>query len=85
MIYRELNKLQKHRRDIISLIDAAYHSSADPEIVMYTVNDLQWELDIVEKAIEEERMFIPLKWGLATFIVCSIGLIIYRLILSWLN
>lgn len=82
MIYRELNKLQQQRRDIISLIDAAYNSSADPEIVMFTVNDLQWDLDIVEKAIEEERMMIPFKWGLATFLVCSMGLIIYGLILS---
>ena len=82
MIYRKLKKLQKHRRDIISLIDAAYNSSADPEIVMFTVNDLQWDLDIVEKAIEEERMMIPFKWGLAAFIVCSMGLIIYGLILS---
>jgi hypothetical protein len=82
MIYKELNKLQQHRRDIMSLIDAAYRSSADPEIVMFTVNDLQWDLDIVEKAIEEERMMIPFKWGLAAFIVCSMGLIIYGLILS---
>ena len=82
MIYRELNRLQQQRRDIISLINAAYHSSADPEIVMFTVNDLQWDLDIVEKAIEEERMMIPFKWGLAAFIVCSMGLIIYGLILS---
>lgn len=82
MIYRELKKLQQHRRDIISLIDAAYNSSADPEIVMFTVNDLQWDLDIVEKEIEEERMMIPFKWGLATFLVCSMGLIIYGLILS---
>ena len=82
MIYRELNRLQNHRRDIITLIDAAYNSSADPEIVMFTVNDLQWDLDIVEKAIEEERMMIPFKWGLATFLVCSMGLIIYGLILS---
>lgn len=82
MIYRELNKLQQHRRDIISLIDAAYNSSADPEIVMFTINDLQWDLDVVEKAIEEERMLIPFKWGLATFIVCSMGLIIYGLIIK---
>ena len=82
MIYRELNRLQQQRRDIISLINAAYHSSADPEIVMFTVNDLQWDLDIVEKAIEEERMMIPFKWGLAAFIVCSMSLIIYGLILS---
>ena len=82
MIYRKLDKLQKQRRDIMSLIDAAYYSSADPEIVMLRVNDLQWDLDIVEKEIEEERVMVPFKWGLAAFIVFSMGLIIYKLILS---
>ena len=81
MIYRELNKLQQQKRDIQSLINAAYYSSADPEIVMIRVNDLQWDLDIVEKDIEEERMLIPFKWGLAAFIVASMGLIIYGLTL----
>jgi len=82
MIYREINKLQRHRRDIISLIDAAYNSNADPDVVMIRVNDLQWDLDIVEKEIEEERMFIGFKWGLAVFIAASMSLIIYGLILS---
>lgn len=82
MIYRKLKKLEEQKRDIQSLIIAAYQSSADPEIIMFRINDLQWDLGIVEKSIEEERIMIPLKWGLATFIVFSIGIIIYGLILS---
>ena len=82
MIYRRLNKLQEQQRNIISLINAAYDSSADPEIIMFRVNDLQWDLNTVEKSIEQERIMIPLKWGLAAFIVGSMGLIIYGLILS---
>ena len=81
MIYRELNKLQQQKRDIQSLINAAYQSKADPDVVMIRVNDLQWDLDIVEKDIEDERMLIPFKWGLAAFIVASMGLIIYGLTL----
>ena len=82
MIYRNLKKLQQHKRDIISLINAAYNSSADAEIIMFTVSDLQWDLDIVEKEIEEERMMIPFKWGLAVFIASSLGLIVYGLLNS---
>lgn len=82
MIYYKLKKLEQHRRDIQSLINAAYNSNADPDVVMVRVNDLQWDLDIVEKEIEEERMFIGFKWGLAVFIVASMSLIIYGLILS---
>lgn len=82
MIYYKLKKLEQHRRDIQSLINAAYNSNADPDVVMVRVNDLQWDLDIVEKEIEEERMFIGFKWGLAVFIAASMSLIIYGLILS---
>lgn len=82
MIYYKLKKLEQHRRDIQSLINAAYNSNADPDVVMVRVNDLQWDLDIVEKEIEEERIFIGFKWGLAVFIVSSMSLIIYGLILS---
>ena len=82
MIYYKLKKLQRHRRDIQSLINAAYNSNADPDVVMIRVNDLQWDLDIVEKEIEEERVFIGFKWGLAVFIAASMSLIIYGLILS---
>ena len=56
MIYRRLNKLQEQQRNIISLINAAYDSSADPEIIMFRVNDLQQDLNTVEKSIEEERI-----------------------------
>jgi len=82
MIYYKLKKLEQHRRDIQSLINAAYNSNADPDVVMIRVNDLQWDLDIVEKEIEEERVFIGFKWGLAVFIAASMSLIIYGLILS---
>lgn len=82
MIYYKLKKLEQHRRDIQSLINAAYNSNADPDVVMIRVNDLQWDLDIVEKEIEEERVFIGFKWGLAIFITASMSLIIYGLILS---
>ena len=58
MIYYKLKKLQQHKRDIQSLINAAYQSKADPDVVMIRVNDLQWDLDIVEKEIEDERIFI---------------------------
>lgn len=80
MIYYKLKKLQQHKRDIQSLINAAYQSKADPDVVMIRVNDLQWDLDIVEKEIEDERIFIGFKWGLAIFLASMVGLIIVTLI-----
>ena len=80
MIYSKLKKLQRHKRDIQSLINATYQSKADPDIVLIRVNDLQWDLDIVEKEIEDEKMFIGFKWGLAIFLASMAGLIIVTLI-----
>ena len=80
MIYRKLRKLEQHKRDIQSLIIAAYQSGADPDVVMIRVSDLQWDMDILDKEIEEEKIFLSFKWGLAIFLASMIGLIIVTLI-----
>jgi hypothetical protein len=82
MIYRKLRKLEQQKRDIQSLIIAAYQSNADPDVVMIRVSDLQWDMDIIEREIEEEKVFIGFKWGLAIFVLSSVSLVIYGLILS---
>ena len=55
MIYRTLRKLEQQKRDIQSLIIAAYQSGADPDVVMVRVSDLEWDMDILDREIEEER------------------------------
>ena len=80
MIYSKLRKLQQHKRDIQSLIIAAYQSGADPDVVMIRVSDLQWDMDILDKEIEEEKIFLGFKWGLGIFLTSMIGLIIVTLI-----
>ena len=80
MIYSKLRKLEQQKRDIQSLIIAAYQSGADPEVVMFRVNDLQWDIDILDREIEEEKIFLGFKWGLAIFLASAVGLIIFALI-----
>lgn len=80
MIYRTLRKLEQQKRDIQSLIIAAYQSGADPDVVMIRVSDLQWDMDILDREIEEEKIFLGFKWGLAIFLASMIGLIIVTLI-----
>lgn len=80
MIYRTLRKLEQQKRDIQSLIIAAYQSSADPDVVMIRVSDLQWDMDILDREIEEEKIFLGFKWGLAIFLASMVGLIIVTLI-----
>jgi hypothetical protein len=80
MIYRKLIKLEEQKRDIQSLIIAAYQSGADPEVVMIRVSDLQWDIDVLDREIEEEKIFLGFKWGLAIFLASIVGLIIVTLI-----
>ena len=80
MIYRKLRKLEQHKRDLQSLIIAAYQSGADPDVVMIRVSDLEWDIDILDREIEEEKIFVGFKWGLAIFLASMIGLIIVTLI-----
>jgi hypothetical protein len=73
-------KLERQKRDIQSLIIAAYQSGADADVVMIRVSDLQWDMDILDKEIEEEKIFLGFKWGLAIFLASMVGLIIVTLI-----
>ena len=79
MIYSKLKKLEKHKRDLQSLIIAAYASGADPEVIMIRVSDLQYDLSELENEIQMEEIFVNLKWGLAIFAIICIGIIIYAL------
>jgi len=79
MIYGKLKKLEAQKRDIQSLIIAAYQSSADPEVVVYRVSELQMDLNDVNDEIQMEEIFVRLKQGLAFFVVASLILIIVTL------
>ena len=75
MIYRKLRKLEQQKRDIQSLIIAAYQSGADADVVMIRVSDLQIDLESVNEEIQMEETFVRLKQGLV-FFVASVTLLI---------
>jgi hypothetical protein len=79
MIYRKLRKLEQQKRDIQSLIIAAYQSSADPEIVVYRVNELSIDLDTVDEEIQMEEIFVRFKQGLVFFLASALLLLIVGL------
>lgn len=79
MIYRKLRKLEQHKRDLQSLIIAAYASNADPDVVMIRVSDLNHDLYELEKEIEIERQMLKFKELLALFFGFCLVLIIVAL------
>ena len=76
MIYRTLRKLEQQKRDLQSLIIAAYQSGADPDVVMIRVSDLHHDLSEINHEIDLEETFVRLKEGLALFAVFSLILLI---------
>jgi hypothetical protein len=79
MIYRKLKKLEEQKRDIQSLIIAAYQSGADADVVMIRVSDLQIDLESVNEEIQMEETFVRLKQGLVFFVASVILLVIVTL------
>jgi hypothetical protein len=79
MIYRKLRKLEQHKRDLQSLIIAAYESNADPDVVMIRVSDLNHDLYELEREIEIEGQMLKFKELLALFIGFCLVLIIVAL------
>lgn len=79
MIYRKLRKLEGHKRDLQSLIIAAYQSGADPDVVMIRVSDLTYDLYELEKKIELEKNMLKFKELLALFFGFCLVLIIVAL------
>jgi hypothetical protein len=79
MIYRKLKKLEEQKRDIQSLIIAAYQSGADADVVMIRVSDLQIDLESVNEEIQMEETFIRLKQGLVFFVASVVLLVIVTL------
>ena len=79
MIYGKLRKLQEQKRDIQSLIIAAYQSGADADVVMIRVSDLQIDLESVNEEIQMEETFVRLKQGLVFFVASALLLLIVGL------
>jgi hypothetical protein len=75
MIYGKLRKLEEQKRDIQSLIIAAYQSGADADVVMIRVSDLQIDLESVNEEIQMEETFVRLKQGLV-FFAASVTLLV---------
>jgi len=84
MIYRKIRKLEQHKRDLQSLIIAAYQSGADPEIIAIRVSDLQSELVKVDQEIEFEKLMTQYKLTNAIFLVFAASLIVIAFIKKYL-
>lgn len=65
MLFTKLKRLQRHRSELLDLIQACKNADADPEIVYIRLTDLYCDLQEVERKIkyeEDVRVYIYIAW-----------------------
>lgn len=72
-----MKKLLKRRKELIILLDEARRSDSDYDYKLQTINDIDYELYLLEKEIYHHKMMRPLKVMLYGFVIVSIVMLTY--------
>ena len=72
-----MKKLLKRRKELLILLDEARRSDYDYDYKLQTINDIDYELYLLEKEIYNLKMMRPLKYMLYGFVIVSIVMLIY--------
>ena len=75
-----MKKLLKRRRELSILLNEARNSDYDYDYKLQAINDIDYELYLLEKDIYHYKMMRPLKIMLYGFIIASILLITYAIL-----
>lgn len=74
-----MKKLLKRRKELLILLDEARRSDSDYDFKLQAINDIDYEIYLLEKEIYHCKMMRPLKYMLYGSIITSIILIIYAI------
>jgi len=72
-----MKKLLKRRKELLILLDEARRSDTDYDFKLQAINDIEYELYVVEKDLYHHKMMRPFKVMLYGFIVISIVMLTY--------
>jgi hypothetical protein len=75
-----MKKLIKRKKELLILLDEARNSDTNYDYKLQTINDIEYEMYVLEKNIYHYKMMRPLKYMLYGFIIASIVLIIYSIL-----
>ena len=75
-----MKKLLNRRKELFILLDEARRSDYDYDYKLQAINDIDYELYLLEKDIYHYKMMRPLKIMLYGFIIASILLITYAIL-----
>ena len=74
-----MKKLLKKRKELLILLDEARRSDTEYDYKLQAINDIDYEMYLIEKDIYHYKMMRPFKVMLYGFIIASIVLIIYSI------
>ena len=72
-----MKKLIKRKKELLILLDEARNSDTDYDYKLQAINDIDYELYLLEKDIYHYKMMRPLKYMLYGFVIVSIVMLIY--------
>ena len=75
-----MKKLLKKRKELLILLDEARRSDYDYDYKLQAINNIDYELYLLEEDINHYKMMRPLKYMLYGFIIASIVLITYAIL-----
>ena len=74
-----MKKLLKRKKELLILLDEARNSDTDYDYKLQAINDIDYELYLLEEDIYHYKMMRPLKYMLYGFVIVSIVLITYAI------
>ena len=74
-----MKKLIKRKKELLILLDEARNSDTNYDYKLQTINDIEYEMYVLEKNIYHYKMMRPLKYMLYGFIIASIVLITHAI------
>jgi hypothetical protein len=72
-----MKKLLKRKKELFILLDEARKSDYDYDYKLQAINNIDYELYLLEKEIYNLKMMRPLKYMLYGFVIVSIAMLIY--------
>ena len=74
-----MKKLLKRRKELLILLNEAKNSDTDYDYKLQEINDIEYQLYLLEADIYHSKMIRPLKFMLYGFIVIGAVLIVYAI------
>jgi hypothetical protein len=72
-----MKKLIKRKKELSILLNEARRSDTDYDYKLQAINDIEYEMYLLEKDIYHYKMMRPLKYMLYGFVIVSIVMLTY--------